>query len=407
MAALGAHNTGRHIRLQSGDYAVNHPLIVPDGTVLEGAGVMQVENGLPTGFQPGTATTIRVASGFAGDVITLGNGSVLSGLRLEDLKTVPGSTPQRAGNVIAVGSRVPNDVVSAEIRDCEVINPNPMGVALDGPIGHALLVLTRNPGRQDDPPPHVAAAITVRMQRSILLAHGEGGAVFVINFAAHGRVSVVLDGNVLEGALNVAGGVSRPDLVTGAETVFESRNNHYALGHGGYDEVAWRVYGGSSSHIPGLSAPGANFNVARITSDHDRITGFKTGIRATGARRWQTASGPVSDNRLEMELRGTHIRTEGEGAADLVLQGALSDPEFADNREFTPGDRNILRVRIHDVTGSSAQRANSYADVFGPELATNRGNGNRLEIAGSLEEFTQSNAGLSPAPPAEYFLDAP
>jgi hypothetical protein len=62
---------------------------------------------------------------------------------------------------------------------------------------------------------------------------------------------------------------------------------------------------------------------------------------------------------------------------------------------------------MRDVTGSSAVRANSYTDVFGPELATHRGNGNRLEFAGSLAESARSNSGLSPAPPAEYFLDRP
>ncbi len=405
VTALQPQNTRRHIRMLPGDYLVVGPLTVPDGATLEGAGVMRLENELPAGFEPGTATTIRVVSGFAGDLLTLGNDSVLSGLRLEDLKTEPGSTPQRSGNVIVVGSRAANDLVSAEIRDCEIINPNPMGVALDGPIGHDLLVLTRNPARQDDPPPHERAAIAVRMERSILRANGGGGAVFIINFAAHGKVSIVLEGNVLEGALNVAGGTSRPDLVIGAEAMFESRNNLYALRPGGYDVVAWRVYGGSSSHIPGLASPGASFNVARIISDHDRITGFKTGIRASGARRWKSASGPLTDNRLEMELRGTLIQTEGEGAADLILQGALSDLEFDDNREFPPGDRNILSVFMRDVTGSSEPRANSYADVFGPELEANRGTGNRLELAGSLEEFTQSNASLSPAPPAEYFRD--
>lgn len=406
VAALQVQSTDRHIiHLLPGDYPVDGPLTVPNGMVLKGAGVMRMENGLPVEFEPGTVTTIRVASGFEGNLMTLGHDAVLQGLRLEDLKTEPGITPQRSGNVILVGSRAANDIVSAEIRECELINPNPMGVTMEGPTGHDLVVLTRNPARQDKPPPHEGAAITVHMERSILRANGGGGAVFIINFAAHGKVSMVLDGNVLEGTLNVSAGTSRPDLVTGAEVLFESRNNLYALRPGGYDAFAWGIYGGSSSHIPGLSAPGASFNVARIISDHDRITGFKTGIRAIGARRWNSASGPLTDNRLELELHGMHIQTEGEGAADLVFQGAVSDLELDDNREFPPGDRNILRVLMRDVAGSSAPRANSYADVFGPELEANRGSGNRLEFSGSLEEFTQSNQSLSPAPPAEFFRD--
>jgi len=407
IAALDSATVGRQIRMLPGNYPVSGPLTVPDGAMLEGAGIMHMDQGLPSDFEPGTLTTIRVASGFVGDLITLGNGSILSSLRLEDLKTDPGSGPQRSGNVIAVESRAANDVVSAKIRDCEIINPNSMGAAKDGPTGQDLVVLTRNPERQNDPPPHEGATISVRLERSILRANGGGGAVFVINFAAHGKVSVVLEANVLEGALNVAGGASRPDLVTGAETVFESRNNLYVLRPGGYDAIAWRIYGGSSSHIPGLAAPGASFNVARISSDHDVITGFRTGIRATAGRRWKTASGPLTDNRLELELHGTRIQTDGEGAADLVLQGAMSDLEQDDSREFLPGDRNVLLVLMRDVKGSPAPRANSYAAVFGPELESNRGSGNRLEFVGNLEEFNQSNKSLSPAPPAEFFRDNP
>jgi len=49
---------GRHIRVRPGVYPVNAPLMVPDRTTLEGAGIMRMENGLPAGFEPGTVTTI-------------------------------------------------------------------------------------------------------------------------------------------------------------------------------------------------------------------------------------------------------------------------------------------------------------------------------------------------------------
>ncbi len=101
------------------------------------------------------------------------------------------------------------------------------------------------------------------------------------------------------------------------------------------------------------------------------------------------------------------IRTEGEGAADLVLQGALSEPESSDSPEFSVGDRNTLSVLVHNLTGSGSPRENLYANVSGPVLESNQGSHNRLEFSGSLEEFTRSNPGFSPAPPAEYFLDKP
>lgn len=403
IAALGPHNAGRHIRMEPGEYAIDHPLTVPDGAFFEGSGVMRMDNGLPAGFEPGSFTTIQVASRFEGDLLTLGNGVVLRGLRLEDLSTVPGSSPQRTGNVIVVGSRAANDMVSAEIRDCEIVNPNPMGVAADGPTGHGLLILTRNPARSEAPPPHERAEIAVRIERSIIRATGMGGAIFVINFAAHGKVSVTLNNNLVEGTLIASGGVSRPDLVAGSTVRLESQTNLYAPGPGSYDAIGWQLFGGSSSHNPGMAAPGASFNVLRLKSKHDRIEGFTIGIHAAAARRWQSASDLVSDNRVELELHGTCIQTDGEGAADFSLQGALSDAEADGNREFQPGNRNVLSILIGDATGSTSPRANQYANVFGPQMKANWGTGNRLEFAGSLADFEASNTNISVAPPAEFF----
>ena len=404
-SALNPQNAGRHIRLLAGDYPVTGPLAVPDGTTLEGAGIMRMENGLPVEFEPGTATTIRVVAGFEGDLLTLGNGVTLSGLRLEDLKTAADSSPQRAGNVVVVSSRAPNDTLSAEIHDCEIINPNTTSALMDGPGGHGLAVLTRNPARGDLPAPHEGAKIAVRMEKSIVRTDGGGGAVFAINFAAHGNLSVALQGNLIEGGLDLAGGVSRPDLVTGADVLLESRNNLYVRRPGMFAGHAWWVFGGSTAPLPGLAAPGASNNRLRIFSVNDRIEGFKFGIFAVAARRWLKLSGPVSDNRLELELDGTRIRTEGEGAADLVLQGALSAPESSGNQEFPVGDRNTLSVLAHNLTGSGSPRENLFANVSGPVLESNQGSDNRLEFIGGLEEFTHSNSGFLPAPPAEYFPD--
>ena len=76
---------------------------------------------------------MRVVSGFEGDLLTLGNGSIISGLRLIDIAPVPATAVPRTGNVVMLGSRGPGDSVTAEIRDCEIVNPQSSGVALDGP----------------------------------------------------------------------------------------------------------------------------------------------------------------------------------------------------------------------------------------------------------------------------------
>jgi hypothetical protein len=178
VAALVPANAHRHIRLLRGDYG-RWPLTVPDGVILEGEGIMQLDNGLPAGFEPGTASTIRVAAGFEGDLLTLGNGVMLRALRIEDLKTEPVGAQQRLGNAIVVGSRAAGDTLSATIQDCEIVNPNRPGVGTDGPTGHALVVLTRNPAQHQAPPPHVGANVNARLERSVVRAGGS--AMFAIN----------------------------------------------------------------------------------------------------------------------------------------------------------------------------------------------------------------------------------
>ncbi len=406
IAALAPQSKARHIFLQPGEYALDRALLVPDGVTLEGAGVMRLENGLPLEFEPGTVTTIRASAGFEGDLLTLGDGVVLRGLRFQDIATGNDPSSPRSGNVIVVGSRAAGDKVSAQIADCEIVNPNPFGVSADGPTGHALVVLSRNPGQQENPAPHESSMISVSLERSIRRASHRGGALFVINFAASSTISLTLTGNRFLGTLIASAGASRPDLVHDASVSIASQSNLFTPNSGGYDEIGWRIFAGSSSHIPGLTAPGASSNLLRIQSVNDRIEGFKTGIRAAAARRWLSASGPISDNRLELEMNGIHIRSDGDGAADLELQGALSDSAPDSGPEFPPGDRNVLNVLIRAATGSNGLRANRYADVTGPALETNQGVGNRLEFTGSPEEFAHSNVNFRPAPSAQFFQEA-
>ncbi len=403
VSALDARNAGRHIRVLSGDYSITAPLLVPDGALLEGSGEMLIVDGLPVGFEPGTETTLRVASAFEGDLVTLGNGAAISGLKLIDVTPVPATPVPRNGNVVTLGSRGPGDSVTADIRDCEIVNPQSYGVTADGPAGHAIVILTRNPGRRDDPPPHEGAALKLHMLHSIVRATGNGGAVFALNFAARGRISVEFEDNRIEGPVSIAGGASRPDLVTHASTIFDSNRNLYTRNPGGLDRFAWRVIGGSSAHVPGLAAPGASFNVAKVHSVDDRIEGVRVGILASAGRRWLGASGPVSDNHVDLDLTGTRIRTEGDEAADFALQGTLSEEANGVGREFAAGDRNIVRAVMRGVTASPAQRANRYADVYGPSRPADQGSGNRLEFAGTLAGFAVANPGISPAPPAEFF----
>ena len=407
VAALDPRSANRHIHILHGEYTITRPLVVPDGTLLEGDGVMQVVDGLPVGFEPGTETTLRVASGFEGDLLTLGDGAVVRNLKFVDLATASGAAPQRSGNVIVAGSRGPGDSLTAEIRDCEIINPHPSDAGLHGPTGHALVVLTRNPAQHEAPPPHEGATVAVRVARSILRAVGAGGAVFAINFAAHGNVSVGLYDNRLEGPLIATGGVSRPELVSNAITTVNSTHNLYVLPAGGSDRFAWQVIGGSSAHhFPGMGSAGASFNTASVHSVDDRIVGFRIGILAAAGRRSLDSSGPVSDNHVELELDGTQVRTEGEAAADFVLQGALSEDAPEVGREFPAGDRNVLHVRMRGVTGSPTERDNQYGNVFGPSIEADRGTGNRLAFDGTAGGFANANTDISVAPPADFFTDA-
>lgn len=412
IAALETHitnrkTTERHIRLKPGDYAVDHPLVVPDNVILEGSGVMRYLEGLPAAFAEGTETTIRPSTGFEGDLLTLGNGVVLSGLRLLDISGGPEAFAQRSGNVVVVSSRSPGDSVSTRIIDCEIINPNAFGVSANGPVGHGLVMLTRNPNRADLPAPHENATIAVHLERSIVRVTGMGGALFVIHFAAQSEISIALESNRILGRTIASAGASRPDLVSNSAVSIASRNNLYSPYPGSNPELGWRLFGGSSAHIPGLTAPGARSNVMYLQSINDRIEGFRIGIMATAGRRWMTASGPVTDNRLELNLNGLQIRSNGDDAADLVLYAAFSDTSPDSGPEFSPGDGNVLHVQIRGASGSTGIRANRYANVAGPILEANQGIGNRLEFAGRAEEFARSNTGFNPPPPSKFFEETP
>jgi hypothetical protein len=139
-----------------------------------------------------------------------------------------------------------------------------------------------------------------------------------------------------------------------------------------------------------------------MRSTGDRIDAV-VAIRAMAGRRIYSTSGPVSDNRVELDLQDLRIQTPASGGADLVLHGALAEPDPGLGTAFRVGDRNVLRVRLHGATGSG-MRANVYEADSGAAAPAPGDADNRLEIAGTSAKFTSRNTGFEPEPPESYFV---
>ena len=382
-AALVPANEGARIHVAAGDYDVSTPLTVPDDVTLEGEGVMTFDSsGLPSGFEPAGRTLIRATAALAGDVLTLGGGSTIKGLAIEDV-----ADRAVAGNPVAVVSRKVYDLVSARIENCEIVNPNPSGITFQGPSGRALAVVTRNPNLGMDPPPHEGAVLRVRMTQSIVRSLAGGDGVFAINFASHAEIDLDLSWNVFGGPLQSIGGVSRPDAVTGARVTIQSDHNLYRP-----DSIdtffGWLLFGGADAPSPIIISESSTFNSLQIHSRDDEIEGFAAGISAVGARRAAPLSQPSFSNFLSMNIQGLRLSSE---LTDLALFGAQS---LVDG--VSTGDDNVVRVLMRQSTGSGP-RLNDYADSIGG------GTGNHLEIVGSPKAFDQTNDGFEPPPPAGFF----
>lgn len=401
VAALSPANAGRHILVRAGTYDITAPMSVPDSATLEGEGVMRFDGaGLPTGFDAGAGTTLRMTVNAPGNVLTLGDGAAIRGLAIADL-------PGRLGNVVAVVSRAAGDRVSATIQESEIVNPNAIGAAPDGPAGYGLIVLTRNPNLGAAPLPHEGAVLAARMERSLIRSPG-GGGVFAFNFASAGSVSLAFAGNVVGGGLNANGGVSRPDAVHDAAVAIESHGNLYRDDDAipcAARRFGFNLTGGSGPPAP-LPVGETARNTLLVQSVHDRIEGFPGAIIATGARRFfpSPTAGPSTGNRIDLQVLGGTISTPScagaQSGSDLQLEGA-----FAGNDALFPGDGNSLRVDMRGVTGSGL-RQNLYADAAGPGGSlppSLQGSGNRLIIVGSPEAFAQTNRQIDPAPAAVFF----
>ena len=397
LSALASANAGTLIRLRAGSYPVSAPVIVPDGVVLEGEGVMQFdEGGRPTGFTPGTRTTLTMASNVPGNLLTLEDGAAVRRLAIEDLAG-------RAGNAVGVLSRAVGDHISASLVETEIVNPNPYTIVLQGSVGCGLMVFTQNPNLGAPPPPHDGATLEITMERSLIHSPANGSCgVFAFNFAPNASISLHFTNDVVGGGLNADGGVSRTDAVHDSRVRIVSMRTLYRDDHPAacsVGRVGWNLTGGSGAPVP-VVLPATVGNTLEVRSLDDRIEGFATAVLATGARRFfaEPTAGPSSDNAIDLQLLQTSIETPACGT-DLRLVGALA------GGNFWPGDGNVVRALLRSVQGSGT-RANVYADVLsltGPVSPELQGRGNQLEIIGSLQAFLRTNSGVTPAPGAQFF----
>lgn len=402
--ALAPTNTGRLIRLRAGSYAVSQPLVVPDGATLEGEGVMQFDAaGLPTGFQGGTRTTLTMTANVPGNVLSLGAGSVIRRLAIDDLSG-------RAGNAVGIVSRNASDRVSADIDNVEILNQTGHAVGPDGPTGCAIAVLTLNPNSGNAPPPHERSSVSARVTRSLLRAPaaGIGCGLFAFNFAPLADISVTLADNVVGGGIIASGGVSRPDAVYDSETSIVSHRNLYRSDTSTPCTVrrtGWNLQGGSGIPLS-QTVPATERNVLVVKSRDDRLEGFTTGILGAGGRQFFNAptAGPARDNVLDLQLTGTTVASPECAGEPLVIDFRLA-AALVSSAAIMPGDGNILRAVFRGVT-ASGMRANTYANVFalnGPQPAPREGSGNRLLFAGNSTAFAQTNRAIDPSPGASFF----
>jgi hypothetical protein len=385
-AALTPANAGKRIVVRAGEYDLTQRLTVPDGATLVGEGEMNFdESGLPTGFAPTGRTLLRSTLALVGDMLTLGDGATMRRLAIEDALG-------RQGNMVVVSSRDTGDFVSALLAECEIINPNPSAIVPAGSVGRALVAITRNLNLGADPPPQEGAVVSVEMRRSIIRSPGAGIGVFAINFASHAEISLLLQRNVIGGGVNLSGGVSLPDAVTGASVSIKSRRNLYRSDSVVPTATGWSLIGGTTAPVPGLVSQASTFNTLQMDSRDDTIDGFSTGILAMGGLRTGPLPEPSSSNRVDMDVHHMRVQTT---TADLVLFGARS---FVDG--VSPGDGNAVSLLLKKSSGSGL-RANVYT-----HSAMGLGVDNRLELVGTERAFVRTNDGFDPIPPAEFFTES-
>ena len=400
MTALERAEPGTRMRIPAGLHLIDRPLRIPDGVSLEGDGQMTTDDaGRPAGFSRGTATVLRASPVLAGNMLTLNDGASITGLRIEYPRTDPDRPPAARGNIVAIVSRSPGDVVTATIAECELVNEAVMDANAAGPTGRSIVALTLHRIRDEDEP-HEDARVSLTVERSVVRSKNWANALFAINFAARGQIAVTLRDNVLEGSAAAAGGVSRRDEVESAVTTITSSRNLYVPASP-EDQAGWSLIAGSGSPHASSAVSGTRGNRLEFTSVDDRIEGFPVAVLAVGGRRVNPLSGPISGNRLELLTERLTIRTP-DAAADLSLHGALYGGRPGVTTGPYVGNDNVVSVTMRATRGSG-RRENRYSDLSGvtpPAKPT----GNRVEFTGTARNFAHSNRGIEPQPPTKYFV---
>jgi len=386
MAALSTGIEGQTIFVQRGTYQINQALQVPDHTELIGEGTMVYDDsGLPTGFVAESRTVIAATPAVTGDFLALGHGTSLRGLVIQDVAR-PVLT---GGAVVMVSSRAPGDSVSAQIVECEIVNPNPLGRAPGGPTGRGLVAMTRNPDLTTGAVPHEQSFVSVHLTQSIIRSPAGGIGVFGTNFAALSHIELHLRKNVIGGGLDAVGGASRPDSVVGATTLVHSSGNLYRPDSATHSPAGWTLTGGADAPFPGLITGETLNNKLLVQSVDDRIEGFGRAISAVAGQKFSALAAATSSNQLELILEGARLAST---TTDFSFYGARSSIAG-----MPVGDGNELRVTMRHVIGSGS-RTNEYADAL-----PNLGMGNRLVFSGSLTAFSHTNQAILPKPLAHHF----
>src|SRR5262245_39617881 len=309
-SALSPANAGARILVRAGEYDLSQALTVPDRATLVGEGVMSFdESGLPTGFEPSGRTLLKATAGLVGNFLTLGDGATVRGLAIENIAG--------PGHAVAVVSRAPGDFVSARIEECEIINPNlPAN-------GRGVAVMTLKP---DPEPAHEGAVLRLRMTRTVVRSPRAANGVFAINFGSHSEIVLDLESNVVGGGLNSAGGAGRPTTaVTGARVIIKSSHNLYRSDSPVPTAIGLGLSGGADTPpaVTLLGSQAATFNSLQMHSIDETIAGFATSIVASGGRRINALSEPISSNRVDLNFHGTLLQST---TVDLRIYWASSLP---------------------------------------------------------------------------------
>ena len=397
--ALNRAEPGDTITLRSQEYRVEVPLLVRDGVTLQGAGVMQPEQGLPVGFQTETKTTITASAGLKGNLLTLSDGSAFRGSFCKARCRLPRPNLSQRMARAAAGTSSPSPHVTwttVSRQRSRSASSSTRSNQVAGPTGQRGARSSPTRATPNKAPLHEDASVTVTVKRSIVDTPQDGKAVFAMNFASGGKVTIKLKQNVVRGPLDVIGGLSRPDAVVFATTTIDSKENLYLQSQSGAD-AAWEIVGGSSpppSVVAGLNS-NSDSNSARAESRNDKIKDFRVGIMAIGGRRLSRGGGTCSHNEVKLDLAKLTLATKpppppAAAAADFDFEGARS------LGSFSPGVGNVVHARVQQTTGSG-RRDNHYAD--GPT-------GNQLVFVGTRRAFMRSNS-IDPDPRAAFFEHGP